>query len=67
MFNDSNFIIRTQLIKVAPGFRQRVTFLIICSKFPIYSFEATERAAAYGHGILICWGLVDVNEWCFEE
>ena len=23
----------------------------------------SECAAAEGHGILICWGLVDVNEW----
>ena len=29
--------------------------------------SSSEWAAAEGHGILICWGLVDMNEGCFEK
>ena len=29
--------------------------------------SSSECAAAEGHGILICWGLVDVNEWVFRK
>ena len=29
--------------------------------------SSSECTAAEGHGILICWGLVDVNEWVFGK